>query len=120
MVAEDTRPGWLLNITNDAWFGVTSGPYQHFASARLRAVEEGVALVRAANNGISAVFDAHGRITARLGLNEQGVLDAPLPAALVTPPLYARFGDGLYFILLSVGALVVLTLKCRSKILSNK
>lgn len=120
VVAEDTRPGWLLNITNDAWFGVTSGPYQHFASARLRAVEEGVALVRAANNGISAVFDAHGRITARLGLNEQGVLDAPLPAALVTPPLYARFGDGLYFILLSVGALVVLTLKCRSKILSNK
>lgn len=115
VVADDARPGWLLNITNDAWFGITSGPYQHFASARLRAVEEGVALVRAANNGISAVLDAHGRITARLGLNEQGVLDAPLPVALATPPLYARFGDGLYFILLSVGAVVFLTFNYRLK-----
>lgn len=115
VVAEGTRPGWLLNITNDAWYGVTSGPYQHFASARLRAVEEGLPLVRAANNGISAVLDAHGRITARLGLNERGVLDAPLPVALATPTLYARFGDGLYFILLLGGALLVLTITCRSQ-----
>ena len=119
VVADGERPGWLLNITNDAWYGVTSGPYQHFASARLRAVEEGLPLVRAANNGISAVLDAHGRITARLGLNEQGVLDAPLPVALAVPPLYARFGDGLYFILLSVGALVVLTLNYRSKMFNK-
>ncbi len=86
------RPGWLLNATNDAWFGISTGPYQHFASARFRAVEEGLPLVRAANNGISAVVDAHGRVTAYLALGATGVLDADLPVAASATP-YARFGD---------------------------
>lgn len=88
----DPRPGWLLNVTNDAWFGDTPGPYQHFAQARLRAVEQGLPLVRAANTGISAVVDPYGRVLARLALWEKGVIDAPLPAA-IAPTAYARFGS---------------------------
>jgi apolipoprotein N-acyltransferase len=86
------RPAWLLNITNDAWYGFTSGPFQHLAIARVRAVEEGLPLVRVGNNGISAVFDPYGRVTGRLDLNAVGVLDAKLPEAL-SPTWYSRLGD---------------------------
>jgi len=96
------RPGWLLNITNDAWYGFTSGPFQHLAIARMRAVEQGLALARAGNNGVSAMIDPLGRVVARLGLDDVGVLDVPLPLAL-PPTLYARFGDRGYLALLLLG-----------------
>ena len=87
-----TRPEWLLNVTNDGWYGRSAGPYQHFAMARVRAVEEGLPLARAANTGISGMIDGYGRVRASLGLLEQGIVDAPLPIALPAT-FYARFGD---------------------------
>ena len=86
------RPDWIFNATNDAWFGTSIGPEQHLASARMRAVEEGLPVVRAANTGISAIIDAKGEIIARLETGQTGVIDASLPTALAPTP-YARFGD---------------------------
>jgi len=88
----EERPGWLLNLTNDAWFGNFAGPQQHFAITSTRAVEEGLPMVRAANTGISAVVDPYGRTLRHLGIGVEGVIDSPLPAALAPTP-YARWGD---------------------------
>jgi apolipoprotein N-acyltransferase len=95
VVQGDDRPGLIVNVTNDGWFGNTTGPRQHLHQARVRAVEEGVPLVRAANNGISAMIDAHGRVTASLDLNARGVIDQRLPPPLPQPPIYARWGNGI-------------------------
>lgn len=84
------RPQWLLNVTNDGWFGATSGPYQHFAQARLRAIEEGLPLARVANTGISALVDPYGRVLERLPLGVDGVIDARLPRAIQSPPFAAH------------------------------
>src|SRR5947199_1684196 len=89
------RPAWLINVTNDAWYGRSSGPYQHFAIARTRAIEEGLPLVRVANNGISGVVDPAGRVVARTQLDAVGHADVPLPAAL-SPTLYGSVGDWLF------------------------
>jgi apolipoprotein N-acyltransferase len=92
IVPRDDRPGWIVNLTNDGWFGISTGPYQHLQQTRMRAIEEGLPVVRAANTGISAVIDPMGRIVARLGLGLEGVLDSGLPAA-IPPTVYARVGD---------------------------
>jgi apolipoprotein N-acyltransferase len=100
------RPGLMINVTNDGWFGDTTGPRQHFHQARVRAVEEGVPLIRAANNGISAAFDGYGRVLGRLDLDQKGVIDVPLPVALAMPP-YARFGDAVFFTVWLLGAAIL-------------
>jgi apolipoprotein N-acyltransferase len=94
------RPRWLLNVTNDAWFGLSSGPYQHLASARLRAVEEGLPMIRAANTGVSAVIDAYGRTLASLDMMQEGVIDHRLPPAREATP-YSLWGDGALLVVLA-------------------
>jgi apolipoprotein N-acyltransferase len=97
------RPVALLNVTNDAWFGATPGPHQHLAQARLRAVEEGLPLIRAANNGISAIVDGYGRRVADLPHGQDGVLDAGLPIA-IKPTTYSRIGNILALVLVLASA----------------
>jgi apolipoprotein N-acyltransferase len=94
-VVGNVRPDWLINVTNDSWFGTWSGPHQHFLIARMRAIEEGLPVIRAAATGISAVIDSYGRVEASLALDQTGVIDAKLPVARA-PTLYAINGD-LYF-----------------------
>jgi apolipoprotein N-acyltransferase len=100
------RPAWILNPSNDAWFGATSGPLQHLNLASYRAIEEGLPIVRATPTGVSAVIDAYGRVLpgARLGLGATGVIDARLPSAL-PPTLFERYGDLAFVLMLAISGL---------------
>lgn len=95
------RPGWLVNVTNDGWFGNSTGPYQHLAQARLRTIEQGLPMVRAANTGVSAVIDPYGRILSSLPLSAEGVIDAGLPQSL-PPTFFADYGELIFFSALSL------------------
>lgn len=114
------RPGLLVNATNDGWFGNTTGPHQHMHQARVRAVEEGVPLLRVANNGISAMIDPFGRVIGKLALNETGTLDARLPRPRPAT-LYAIFGDTIFLtVVLATMISVLLTgRRKRSKCSNN-
>ena len=101
------RAGWIVNVTNDGWFGISTGPYQHFQQARVRAIEQGLPLARAANTGISAMVDASGRVIGSLPLGSEGVLDARLPRA-ISEPIYARLGDGPVAIFVGLIFLIVI------------
>lgn len=95
------RPDFMLLITNDAWFGQVSGPYQHLAQARLRSAEQGLPMIRVANTGVSAMIDATGQITAEIPMGRAGWRDAPLPPPL-GPTIYARTGDLAMLVLLGL------------------
>jgi apolipoprotein N-acyltransferase len=101
------RPGWLVNLTDDSWFGPDTGPRQHLLIARVRAIEEGLPVVRAANSGISAVIDAHGRVRASLALGLRDVVDSDLPVAL-SPTLFVRYGNVILLMLLLISAAAAL------------
>jgi apolipoprotein N-acyltransferase len=104
VTGQGERPLWLLNVTNDAWFGVSSGPFQHLTSARMRTIEEGLPMLRAANTGVSAVIDAYGRVLAALGMEREGVIDHVLPPARAATP-YSRWHDWMLLLLVCVLAL---------------
>jgi apolipoprotein N-acyltransferase len=108
IIDKGQRPAWILNVSNDAWYGRSAGPYQHFAMARTRAVEEGLPLVRVANNGISGVVDAEGRVLARTSLDAIGYADVALPAPAGATP-YARFGDAIFLAMLLVAGGIAAT-----------
>jgi apolipoprotein N-acyltransferase len=99
ITSDGPRPDWLLNLTNDAWYGMSTGPYQHLAIARVRAIEEGLPLVRAANTGVSAIIDSYGRILTNLELGRTGVIDSPLPFGLRST-IYATYGEFLFLLAL--------------------
>jgi len=105
-VPSGERPGWLVNVTNDGWFGISTGPHQHFQQARMLAIAEGLPLVRAANTGISAVIDPLGRIIQSLPLGDEGVLDSALPQA-IAPPLSVKSGDYATILFMVVSLVVV-------------
>ncbi len=91
-VDQGRRPSWIVNVSDDAWFGRTSGPLQHLNMAGYRAIEQGLPVIRSTPTGVSAIIDGYGRTRASLGLGQAGVIDGPLPAAL-PPTLYSRWGD---------------------------
>lgn len=93
VVDQENRPDWLLNITNDAWYGDSTGPHQHLLQTRVRALEEGLPLVRSAGTGISAVIDPFGRIIAELSLNKRGVINSKLPTKIEAPTPYSLYRE---------------------------
>ncbi len=108
------RPGMMINVTNDGWFGNSTGPRQHLHQARVRAVEEGAPLIRAANNGVSAIIDSRGRMLQRLDMNVRGVIDGPLPAAAGPTP-YSRIGDWGFAAILAAFAAAALAMSRRAQ-----
>jgi apolipoprotein N-acyltransferase len=106
-VPEGKRPGWIVNVTNDGWFGISSGPYQHLQQARVTAITQGLPLARAANTGVSAVVDPLGRIVNSLPLGVEGVLDAPLPRP-IPPTVYAELGDGPAAIMVALALFLIM------------
>jgi apolipoprotein N-acyltransferase len=114
----EKRPGWILNVTNDSWFGDSTGPHQHLDITRMRAIESGLPVIRAANNGISAVIDAYGRVVQSLPYNEIGIIDAKLPKALPEPTFYSK--HGLKVPLIGIFAIIFwIRLKNRLKIVNS-
>jgi apolipoprotein N-acyltransferase len=101
------RAAWIVNVSNDAWFGQTSGPWQHLNLASYRAIEEGMPIVRATPTGVSAVIDANGRPLQTLGLRKSGVIDRPLPGARLHPTVFAQFGDTAFWIMMAVSAVAL-------------
>jgi apolipoprotein N-acyltransferase len=114
LTSSEERPGWIVNVTNDGWFGISSGPYQHLQQARVTAIEQGLPVVRAANTGISAVVDPVGRIIAALPLASEGVLDAPLPRS-IDAPIYARLGDAPAAVLILIAFVVIVRGRLRAR-----
>ncbi|MGU3495243.1 apolipoprotein N-acyltransferase [Xanthobacteraceae bacterium A53D] len=113
VLPQGQRPGFLLNLTNDAWFGDTPGPHQHFLQARLRTIEEGLPLVRSANTGISAIVDPLGRIVAFQPLETRGVVDGDLPAALAIAPIGSMWATTILAILMLFTSLIAAWAKRR-------
>ena len=109
-MAPGPRPRWLVNITDDSWFGTQTGPHQHLTAARFRAIEEGLPLARSATTGISAMIDARGRVLAETALETAQFLDEPLPPADPST-LFARLGHWPFMLLVGLAGILGLALR---------
>jgi apolipoprotein N-acyltransferase len=108
LVEPGNRPQWIVNVTNDGWFGNSTGPYQHFALVRMRAVEQGLPAVRSANTGISGVIDPYGQVIAATRLGTRATLLLPLPKNLPSTP-YGKWGDLIFAVFLLVLSIIAIT-----------
>ncbi|WP_296993839.1 apolipoprotein N-acyltransferase [Thalassospira sp. UBA1131] len=115
VIDDDHQPDWLLNVTNDGWFGHSAGPYQHMAAARFRTIEEGRPLVRAAYTGVSVVFDAYGRKLTDLGLGERGILVHPLSSNKNHTTVYYLWRDLLFYGIVTFFAVLAMGYKRNAK-----
>ena len=97
LVDKESRPSAIVNVTNDAWYGRSSGPWQHLAITRMRAIEQDLPVIRAANTGISAGFDAKGRLLGSIALDDAGVLDLEIPPPGLAPSVYALWGNAVFW-----------------------
>ena len=120
VVNPNERPSWLVVLSNDGWYGDSAGPHQHLAAAQMRAVEEGITVVRSANSGISAVVNPLGQIVAGLPLNERGILDVRLPHYLSVPTFYAQCRSTTVVMVMCLILCFLATYKKLNKILSTK
>ena len=108
VIDDANQPDWLLNVTNDGWFGKSAGPYQHLAAARFRSVEEGRPMVRAAYTGVSAMYDAYGRELVTLPLSGEGVMVHPLSGVYNHTTVYYLWRDILFYGIVTFLAVLVL------------
>lgn len=106
IIDSQNKPQWLINLTNDGWYGISSGPYQHMVSTQLRAIEEGLTIVRSANSGISGIINRYGKILSSLNLNQTGILDISLPQQLQVSTFYNNFGNFTTIILCLINILI--------------
>jgi apolipoprotein N-acyltransferase len=114
VVNPKVKPEVLLVVANDGWYGESFGPYQHLVSSQMRAVEEGVSVIRSANTGISAVIKPNGQIVGKIGLNEVGISDVMLPSVLSVKTLYGLYGNLILFIMFVLGVVLILILNTRT------
>lgn len=108
------QPNWLLNATNDAWFGTSTGPYQHIAMSQMRAVERGIPMIRAANTGISAAFDSYGNELGKISLNTRDAIDVPLFLKPNDSTWYSLYGEKPFYIVILLGFILILNKKRKS------
>ncbi len=118
-IYDTEKPEWILNLTNDAWFGNSSGPYQHLDSVRMRAIEEGLPVIRSANTGVSAVIDSVGEILDLIKLNKDGIIDTKLPSRSIKETYYSVHGDELPLLLAGILIILSMTLRYLSRFLSR-
>lgn len=115
VVDKNERPYWLMNATNDAWYGMSAGPYQHFVSAQFRSVEEGIPIARVANSGISGVIDAYGRVVKKTNLGERVVLDSGIPYRTKKATIYGVYGNSIPLLIAIVTLLSLILVQWRKK-----